>query len=162
MDGKFRKTGDWRKVNMMTRSIQAEMEKSRMLSLKRFGLKVEAVAKMHISNQDLGWAPLNPKYLAQKIKKGLSNNILVATSSYFQSITSYVILDTSYTGVKKHVTEKDGTFVADIAKLHEYGSDSSGIPARPLWKPTINEVMVWHVSHNSPAKYLVQSLRKFR
>ena len=157
----YHKVGDWRKVTASTKMLKREMEIARMMSLKRFGLKAEAIAKGHISRQDLGWAPLDPKYLAKKIKKGLSNNILIATSSYFQSITSYVILDTAYIGVKKQIRHDDGSFIADIAKLHEYGSDTAGIPARPLWKPTLNEVLIWHVKKNLPARYFKINMRKY-
>ncbi len=160
--GSFHKIGAWRKVEVTVASIRKEMEIARMMSLKRFGLKVEAVAKGHMSKQDLNWLPLNPKYVAQKVKAGLSNNILIATSSYFQGITSFVILDTSYTGIKKHLKEEDGTFIADIARVHEYGSSSANIPARPLWKPTLNEVLIWQVKKNRPEMHLAKNMQKYK
>ena len=143
MDIRVDRVGDWAGVANMVAHLTEEMNKAKELSLKRWGLKAERVSKMHISSQDLGWKPLTPAYKATKIRKGLSENILVATSSYFQSITSFVEGDTVYAGVKKEVKNKDGEVIADIAKLHEYGSQSGQIPARPLWQPTFSEVIEW-------------------
>ena len=109
--------------------------------MKRWGLKAERIAKLHISKQDLNWRALKPKYKASKIMAKLSQNILVATSSYFGSITSYVEDETAYAGVKKEAKNKEGDVLADIAKVHEYGSETMQIPARPLWKPTFEETI---------------------
>ena len=155
------RVGDWANVANLVAHLSEEMEKAKELSLKRWGLKAERVAKLHISSQDLGWKQLSSKYQAQKIRKGLSENILVATSSYFQSITSYVEDDTAYAGVKKEVKNKDGEVIADIAKLHEFGSKSGNIPARPLWTPTYSEVIEWHFKENMPEKYFLQAIRRY-
>ena len=68
----LQKIGDWGKVKNLIGHLAQEMEKAKQISLKRWGLKAEGIAKSHISNQDLDWAELNTEYLAQKIRKGLS------------------------------------------------------------------------------------------
>lgn len=156
-----KKIGDWDKVRMLIFRLGDECEQAQQISLKRFGLKAEGLAKAHISNQDLGWNSLNPEYLARKIRKGYSENILVKTSSYFQSITSYVVGDTVYAGVKKIVKDKNGVEIANIARIHEFGSLSSGIPARPLWRPTLEETVTWHNQKNRPELILMQRLKKY-
>lgn len=160
-DFEVEEVGDWAKVANLVANMQKELEAAREMSLKRWGLKAERVAKLHISTQDLGWKALDPKYLATKVRKGLSENILVATSSYFQSITSYVDKETVYAGVKKDVKNKDGEVIADIAKLHEYGSDGGKLPARPLWRPTYEEVIEWHFKENMPEKYFLKAIRSY-
>ena len=82
-----RKIGDWNKVHALIGNLAEEMYKAREMSLQRWGLKAEGIAKSHISKQDLGWEALKPETIASKVRKGQSENILVASSSYFQSIT---------------------------------------------------------------------------
>jgi hypothetical protein len=132
------------------------------MSLARFGLKAEGIAKKHINRQDLGWRPLDPATLAQKIRAGHSENILVATSSYFQSITSWVFGgQTALAGVKRSARNEDGELLANIAAVQEFGSESAGIPARPLWKPTYEETMEWHVTNNLPSMYFMAAVSKY-
>lgn len=145
----MKKIGNWRGVNDIISTLASDLDDSCKKSAMQFGLIAEGIAKEHISNQDLPWPPLSEDYVEQKKKKGLSENILVATSTYFQSITSWAestgIGHTGYAGVKKKVVNEDGEEVADIAKTHEYGTSIAGrnknvtIPARPLWQPTIKE-----------------------
>lgn len=42
-------------------------------------------------------------------------------------------------GVVEHQHYDDGTPVAYVAAIHEYGSPSNNIPARPFFRPTISE-----------------------
>jgi hypothetical protein len=141
----MKKIGNWSGVREITSSLQSDLTNACNVSAKQFGLIAEGIAKEHISKQDLPWAPLSEDYVEQKKKKGLSENILVATSSYFQSITSWAEGMNGYAGVKKKVYNEDGEEISDIAKTHEYGTSIAGrnknvtIPARPLWQPTIKE-----------------------
>jgi hypothetical protein len=112
-----------------------------------------------MSAQDLGWTPLKAKTVAQKLREGKSELILIATSSYFQSITSWVKEDTAYAGVRKGIKGKDGQQIDAVAAVHEYGSPTKNIPARPLWKPTFDETMKWHNSHNMPEKLFYIAIR---
>lgn len=155
----MRRTGDWVKVGALIGNLSKEMSRASKLSLKRFGLKLEGTAKKHISNQDLNWVPLKAKTVARKIRKGYSENILVETSDYFQAITSYVKKDTVYVGVKKDVTSRDGDIVHSIAAVHEFGSGA--IPARPLWQPSFDETVKWHIANNSPVDIFAKRIKKY-
>lgn len=158
----WQKVGDWKKVTNLVANIGKEMLAAQKISLMRVGLKAEGTAKKHISQQDLGWKPLKPATIAYKIRKGYSENILVMTSSYFQSITSWVVNDTVYAGVKRGVVhKKSGTEMGIIARVHEYGSLSGKIPARPLWQPTMEETIEWHLSKNSPVDIFVERMKKY-
>lgn len=154
-----RKTGDWGKVSRIIGGLGADMEYAQQKSLKRFALKAEAIAKGHISKQDLNWPALKPATQEKKARAGQSSKILVATSSYFQAITSYVEGETAYAGVKKTSKNEEGEVIADIARVLEFGSVSRNIEERPLWRPTFKGAMGWHVKNNSPTKYFMERMK---
>lgn len=163
--GSFSKVGDWEKATLLIKNLKQEIEDAHIKSLQRFGLKMESVVLNHISKQDLGWKPLDPKYLSQKVKKGLSENILVATSDYYNSIQSWVDKSkkVAYIGVKKGKKDKEGNEIGHIARVHEFGSSSGRIPARPLWKPSYKKVKEWYFkSEHTPDKIVIKSLKKYK
>ena len=157
----FKKIGDWEKVAILAARLKYEMMIAQQKSLKRFGLKVEAITKTHMSTQDLNWAELSPDYLARKVRNGDSDNILIATNSYRQSVTSYVINDVVFVGVKKTVVDEEGNEIANIARVHEFGYEPNNIPARPLWQPSFDEALRWHGQNNTPDIYLRKQLKKY-
>lgn len=161
MSGRMSKIGDWNKVMRIAGALAHEMRESRKIALKRWGLKAEGLAKQHLSKQDLGWKELAPATLATKIRKGQSENILIATSDYFQAITSWATEAGAYAGVKKHVRYADGEYIADIARIHEFGLDN--IPARPLWTPVMAETMEWYKSNpkNKPNEIFKERIKKY-
>lgn len=67
----------------------------------------------------------------------------VATSSYKQAITSFVVERVAYVGLKKVARNKAGQELADIAATLEYGSVKRNIPPRPLWQPTQEKLIQW-------------------
>lgn len=154
----LKKIGNWKGVEKFVNNLGANMDKARIIILKRWALKAEAIAKLHINKQDLNWTKLDPKTISMKVRKGFSENILVMTSSYFQSITSWVDGDTGYAGVQKKARNEKGEELADIAATHEYGSRSGNIPARPLWQPTYNETIEWFKRSKEFAKVLTKIL----
>lgn len=160
----MQRIGDWEKVAYLISHLGEEMKKAQLQAMQRWGLKAEALAKKHIQAQDLGWTPLKPSTISAKIRKGYSENILVATSSYFQSITSWVDKDKmiAYAGVKKTAKGKDGEEIADVAATHEFGSRSGGIHARPLWQPVFAETMDWFESSDSrPSIIFMKNIKKY-
>lgn len=164
MKSGMEKVGDWSKIGLFIKNLSTELEKAQLTALEHWGLKAEGTAKKHISSQDLGWKPLKPSTLATKIRAGHSDNILVATSSYFQSITSWVDKSDmkAYAGVKRTAKDADGNIIADIAAVHEFGSVVANIPKRELWHPTFNETTKWFMSSNSrPAIIFSKNIKKY-
>ena len=157
----FRKVGEWEKLHLLELNLAKEIIGAKNTALRRWGLKAEGTAKLHISNQDLGWQALAPATLARKIRLGFSTNILVETSTYFQNITSWIDApnNTVYAGVKRGVREPNGEDTGMVAAIHEYGSQSGRIPARPLWQPTYAETMEWHIKNNNPAKIFIKNIK---
>lgn len=155
------KIGDWNRVKLLIGNLSKEIEISRLLALKQFGLKAEGTAKSHLSMQDLPWVALAPKTIAAKVRRGESENTLIATSDYLQSITSYVHNGVSYAGVRKESINNEGDVIADIARVHEYGTKD--IPARPLWQPTFVETLKWFKksSDSRPDVIFMKRIQKY-
>ena len=154
--------GDWAGALRTVQALAIEAEKARKMSLQRFGLKAEALAKKHMNAQDLEWAELKPSTIAAKARKGLGNKILIATSSYFQAITSWTDEDTAFIGVTKNKKGKDGQLLADVARVHEFGSLSGSIPKRELWSPVLKETLEWHEKNNRPDFIMLQKMKKYK
>lgn len=140
-------------VRKFVSNIAQDIENIRQEPMRQLGLRGERLAKEHLQKQDLGWKPLSPEYLKykQKGRKGkrkLSEKTLIATSSYFQSITSYTTRSQVAIGVLRGVRNEDGQEIANIARIHEYGSTKRKIPARPLWQPVLEELKTHIVTSN--------------
>jgi hypothetical protein len=159
------------RANRALNSMQKDIQTINTIELKRIGLQAEKKAVMHLRNQDLGWKPLSERYRKRKTGersrtrndggrdkrfKKMSEKILIATSSYLQAITSWVKKETVYVGVKRGVTNENGQEIGNIAKVHEYGSVAKNIPARPLWKPTFEEMQIEIKNRPSFAERYVQ------
>ena len=157
----MRKIGNWAGVRALTNGLGREMTIARDQALKQIGLKAEGAAKTHISKQDLNWVPLKPSTIAANIRAKQSTKILIATSTYFQSITSWVTKQTALAGIKRTVKSKDGSLLANIAKIMEFGSKVRNIPARKLWTPVFKEVREWLRETRLPERILKKRLSKF-
>lgn len=155
------KIGKWGNVKSLIGNIGKLMEQSRDLALKRFSLKSEALAKLHMSKQDLSWDELAPATVANKIRKGESTEVLIATADYFQAITSWSQQGIAFAGVRKQIRGSDGEVIADIARIHEFGLGDN--PERKLWEPTYTEALAWFKSSDStPSKIFAKKIERFK
>lgn len=138
--------GDWAKA---IRTFQGLSRKIKIASLEAQTKVCEAVVKKvkaHLRNQDLGWAPLNPKYLERKSERGLDSRALIAYGNYYHAIgvwkkgNQHLV----FAGVKRGIYTRSLTGkrskldIATIAVIHEFSSGKK-IPKRPLWNPTLRE-----------------------
>lgn len=156
------KFGDWAIVQNLANNLAADINRANKISLAQVALRAEGIAVKHLRDQDLRWRKLSREYLIFKMAHGLSTKILIATSSYMQSITSKVNAEgtESYAGVFRGAKSKGGDDITSIAKLHEVGSVKRNIPARPLWKPTYGEVRKWLIQSNLFAENALREMRK--
>lgn len=154
----IKKVGDWNKAHALTKALASIMQESAQQSLMKVGLYAEGAAKKHISNQDLPWRPLSPRTLADKRRRGRSEKIYIDSSTYFQSITSWVVRGKAYAGVKRTATYGGGMLVQDIARNMEFGT--SRIPARPLWAPVLAEAKIYWKQHANPARMALDTLKR--
>lgn len=155
----FYKIGQWDQVHLLTSRLGEEFEAARNIALKKIGLHIEGQAKRYMSTQTLDWEPLKAATIRAKVREGESEKILIATSTYFQSITSWVREGTAYAGVKRKVKSEDGEEVADIARIHEYGLGNN--PERELWKPSLIDAIEYYTKKRPHIKALKERLSKY-
>lgn len=171
--------GDWGKLKIASRSLASDIKKAETKALHKIALKAESTAKEYILSQPSSWQPLNPAYKARKTGRGRTRNdggqdrrykrksglMLIATSSYIQSITSKVDarVMVAYAGVTKKAVHKESKRpLVDIAKIHEFGSKARNIPARPVWQPTMKLVKKWIKDSRVLQKELKKQFNKYR
>jgi len=152
----FEKFGEWDKANDMFNRFDERIAVGRKRAISKSVLFAEGTAKKHLRNQDLNWQPLKSETVERKERKGLSNKILIATSDYFQSITSFADSNQGFAGVRKRVKNRNGDPITTIAMAHEFGSTKNNIPARPLWRPTLRKTKRWM----SRTKVFASEIRK--
>ncbi len=134
----------WGDVEKVLNGLSAKVNAATKTSLMQVGLAAEADAKATIRDQSENWTPLSDKYLKRKTsnsknRKRYSEKILIRTSSYFQSITSWFGNDKVFVGVPANAKNSEtGVSIAEYAKVLEYGSVSKNIPPRPLWSAVLN------------------------
>jgi len=139
----FVKFGDWDIAVSTSSEMSATIDRSLRGTLRFVALKAERMAVKFVEDQSLQWEPLSRQYMDRKAREGLSNKILIATSTYFQSITSKAEGFVAVAGVFKQVKTKDGESVANIAQVLEFGSIARNIPPRPLWTIVFKEMHKW-------------------
>jgi hypothetical protein len=138
----MQKFGDWDLVLNLANNMSADVRNANKIVLAQLALRAEAMAVKFIRDQSLPWRKLSAQYLARKQRAGLSYKIYVATSQLFQNITSTVDSQAtkSFAGIFRKVKNKEGQYVADIAKILEYGSIKRNIPPRKLWSVVFREM----------------------
>ena len=156
----FVKFGDWDKAINMSNGMSSAIDKSVRQTMGRVTLKAERWAVKFMSEQSLSWQPLSNQYLDKKARAGLSSKILIATSTYFQSITSKVEGYNGFTGVFRQVKSPDGQEVADIAAIHEYGSIARNIPPRRLWGVVFQHTRSWLIKNKPFAVEALNQIKK--
>jgi len=156
----FQKFGDWDKVRQLVSQFPAEADRINKQSLMQFGLKAEGMAVKMMQSQPSDWPALKEKTLKRKLKKGQSEKTLIATSTYFQAITSRVEGHRAMAGVFRDTKYKNGKEVWSIAAIHEFGSKKMNIPARPLWKPVFVQARNWVEKEKFFARRLHDELLK--
>jgi hypothetical protein len=134
-----RKTGDWSKVSIALQSLQ-KLRPTFIAQMQDDSEFVLNKVQGHIDSQDLGWTPLADSTVALKngdstiyVETGFLRNNLKA-----QKVQSSSTSVTFYIGVDASATTPSGESLGDIMIWLEYGTRS--IPARPLIRPTFDEV----------------------
>lgn len=133
--------GNWQAVLKKMDKIGDDVLEAAKLALHQNALVLERTIVKHFERQDLGWPKLNPAYKKYKTKRGLSNQVLIATSTLMQSITTQLSADgtEAFVGVLRTAPRKDGKKPVMIAAVHEYGSTKRKIKKRPFLEPSFKE-----------------------
>lgn len=158
------KFGQWNAFLHLQKNLTKELHIARKECLRRWGLKAEAIAKGHLRDQDLAngfWKPLAAYTIRKKAGWGASLDTLVETGNYLESITSWADINAAYVGVRVgQKAKRGGLTMGEVARIQEFGSYAAGIPARPLWQPTYNETVNWHIQHNNVADIFLKNIRQ--
>jgi len=152
--------GDWELANSTLSTLNIRTKRGIQISLEQITLKAEKMAVKFLSDQSLKWEPLTKRYVAKKQREGLSNKILIATSSYFQAITSQVEGNVGFAGVQRKEKNKEGQEIANIAAIHEFGSIKRNIPPRRLWSVVFEEMREFLIKENIIQNNIGREIRR--
>ena len=116
------------------------------VELRRLALWSRDAMKKKIEDQSFEsfWAnPLSQSYLRRKMRRGLDQRVMIARGNYLRSIrvhkhsgtARYEVTVPSYLPVQDANGLPTKFNMEQLATVHEYGSASGNIPARPHWRP---------------------------
>jgi hypothetical protein len=133
--------GNWTQVRQMMVSLPRFVQVLREKLASQIAQKYYDALTNHIRSQDLPLTPLNEWYKEWKAKKGLDTRILIATGELLDSIKIYDLgAGEKFVGVKGGKQHRGGIDMALLALVHEYGSVTRGVPARPAYRLTLVEL----------------------
>jgi hypothetical protein len=156
----IKKFGDWDKVESLVRNLDTMLKNANHQALQKITKEAEKRVKDHIDNQDLSWEPLSASYQNNKVRKGLSNSVLIATQDFRNAITRIITSDTGFVGIPKGKRNREGEELEMIAAVHEFGSEKRNIPKRELWQPTSQEVLQWVRTTMIPEQEVEKEFKK--
>ena len=104
---------------------------------------LETIRK-HLRLQDLHWKPLAPEYKQWKEEQGLDTRTWIARGDLTKLIRIIPIYQeekvTYLVGIDPYAKHYSGLTAYHLAMIHEYGVPDRGIPSRPLFRPSYEEV----------------------
>jgi Phage virion morphogenesis family len=139
----FKLEGNFDEIKQRIDSLKSIIEEELQAAFDEAGAKAVELLKGHIEQQDLGWRPLSEAYLLSKAKEGYAQEILQRTKKMYESITYNAGEGGFWAGIPDGAQSDTGESISMIAAVHEFGADSVGIEARPLYGPTVQELKEW-------------------
>lgn len=128
----FEFTGNWEVAGRVLKKLPNILKSSGIYGQRKAAEMIVKIAKNHINNQDLGWAPR-----AQRSSVA-DSRILVHSEDYYGAIKAWKRGDEYYAGVSKDAVNSKGTSITEYALAHEYGFGN--MPQRPLWEPSFKDI----------------------
>jgi hypothetical protein len=124
--------GNWKGAKRGLEELPLLVKSSALWGQRKAAERLVRIAKAHINNQDLGWAPRSER------TNSSDPRILVDNEDYYKSIKAWRKDNIYYAGVPRDKYNGKGVRISDYATIHEHGSDK--MPARPLWAPSFREI----------------------
>lgn len=124
--------GNWLIAGRVLQKLPGILKSSGVYGQRRAAELLVKIAKAHINNQNLGWAPRSDRSVAGDAR------ILVNSESYYGAIKAWKSGDEYYAGVPKDAFNAKGISIVQYALAHEYGFGN--MPQRPLWEPSFKEL----------------------
>jgi len=128
----FEFIGNWIVAGRALKKLPEILKSSGIYGQRRAAELLVKIAKAHINNQDLGWAPR-----AERSQAG-DSRILVNSEAYYGAIRAWKKGDEYFAGVPKDSFNAKGISIVEYALAHEYGFGD--MPERPLWEPSLREI----------------------
>ena len=156
--GKFKleKIGDWAKAMQAAERVASLMKEAQQKLIEKFGIEALRLIKGHIEQQDLPWKPLSKNYLNAKERHGDSMNTWQRTKQLYDSLEYDTGENFAIIGIMSGQVNDNGDDLPMIAAIHEFGALSVGIYERPLFRPTMEEMMSWLESQDIGKEVLDQ------
>lgn len=134
------KFGDWTRAGIILQALSKNILPAFKFRLKEDGDYVLEKLKGHIDAQDLSWTPLAESTIA--LKNG-DSTIYVETGFLRDNLKVRKVRSprdgvTFFIGANAWDKNPDGVKLSDLMIWLEYGT--ANIPARPLIRPTLDEV----------------------
>jgi len=135
---KVKKYGDWDKLSDWKKYIKSDKPLKKIVNkMDNLGKTVRDALKNHIKSNDLPWKKLSP--ITVRIKG--NNKIYIDHGTYMNKII-HSVRPTKDNGLIVVITTRgnhySGLSANELAKILEYGTSKT--PARPLWRPTFEEM----------------------
>ena len=129
--------GQWQMAKKLAGSLKNDIVESHTLALKKLAVLGEREVVKYIQKQPGTWKKLSPKYKKAKVKAGFSRLTLRRTGTLINAITSRSNYPSAFIGVLRTEKYGDGSSVANIAAIMEFGSEKRKIHARPYLRPSM-------------------------
>jgi len=132
--------GPWKKVTQLLESLPQHIKASSTSAQRSVAQKYVTRVKSHIKNQDIpGWTPLSNRYADYKMAKYGTEDILIATWDYYDSIKIWRQGGIYHAGIPKGISYpgNHGIEISRVAAIHEAWVNVPGRPHRPLWAYTL-------------------------
>jgi hypothetical protein len=152
--------GAWKKATKVAAMLKKTFEAVRRRHLEWIRDEGVRIVTDHINAADLNWEPLSDSYKKQKAKDGKDTQIYKATGRLIESINGVLVgKDSVFVGIRNGARSETGEDLVMIATVLEYGARGKNIPARPLWLPSMDEVLtLWE--ETPPAEQVKKELDK--
>lgn len=155
--------GDWNKAlalfNTLPEAVKIGANNGSLKAAKKLRLLVRKNLKNN-GPPGIRWDQLSPKYKKFKKRKGgNTDKIWYFKGTYYKNIKVMQKGNNIYVGVpayKRSTINSKPKTLGQIANMLENGSTVTGLPARPLWKPTFKEFG----GKNEIAKYITIGIRR--
>lgn len=137
---KLSKFGDWTKAGVILQALSTKLKLAFTVQLKEDGDFILEKIRGHIDSQDLSWTPLSEKTI--RLKNG--DTTIYVETGYLRDHIKVRKVKSSKNGVTFFIGANawdktpEGVKMSDLMIWLEYGT--SDIPARPLIRPTYDEV----------------------
>jgi len=156
----FAQEGDWEKMAYRLSKLGYDINFASGKTQKALATKLRQIVVGHLKKQDIpGWDRLSREYKRRKVKEGYDPRMLIRTQEYVDSIETFKSGKDWVAGVKRGKRYANGNEIADIGIVHEVWSTISGKPFRPLWVPSIHELVETKIATNMIIKSMVSELR---